>query len=271
MDVLADIVEAKRREVGRLRGRAAEVLAAAAAAPAARDFAGALRRGGEVALLAEVKRRSPSAGWIRRDADAAQIASAYAAAGAAALSVLTDAEFFGGGLQDLRTVRAAVELPLLRKDFVLDELQIAEARAAGADAVLLIVRILEPSRLAELHAAALDAGLAALVEVHDAAELETALAAGARVIGVNNRDLATFRTELSVAEALAPRVPPGVVLVAESGIRTAADVDRLGAAGVDAVLVGESLMREADVGAAARRLIGRPCAARPLDSQPVTR
>ncbi len=258
MDILDRIVESKREEAARLWPRAAALRAEAEAAPPARPFEAALRRGGEVALIAEIKRRSPSAGWIRREVEVAEVASAYARAGAAALSVLTDEAYFGGTLDDLRAARGAAPVPVLRKDFVLDAVQVWEARAAGADAVLLIVRLLEDAELAELVALAAELRVAALVEAHTAGEVERALVAGARIVGVNNRDLATFRTDLGVVLGLAERVPADRVLVAESGIRTAADVDRLGAAGVHAVLVGESLMRARDIGAAAGALAGRP-------------
>ena len=223
-----------------------------------RGFAAALRRAGEVRLLAEVKRRSPSAGDIRPGADPAQIARDYHAAGAAALSVLTDRDYFGGDLDALRAVRHAVPLPVLRKDFVIHAVQVWEARAAGADAVLLIARILEQPLLEDLRALAADLGMDALVEAHTAPELHRALAAGATLAGVNNRDLDTFTTDLERSVRLAGEVPPEVTYVAESGIRTADDVDRQGAAGVDAVLVGESLMRQPDVRAAAEALVGRP-------------
>ncbi|MFW6202367.1 MAG: indole-3-glycerol phosphate synthase TrpC [Gemmatimonadota bacterium] len=260
MNVLDRIVGAKREEVERLEGRAVSLRAAAeTAAGEARGLAAALRgEVEEVALIAEVKRRSPSAGELRPDLSPAEVARAYEAAGAKAISVLTDEAYFGGSLEDLAAVRASVGLPVLRKDFVLAPVQVWEARAAGADAVLLIVRILDDVRLAELIALAEDVGLDALVEVHDRAELERALDAGAKVVGINNRDLATFRTDPAVTLELAGSVPRDRVLVAESGIRTASDVDRLGAAGADAILVGESLMRADDVEEAARGLVGRP-------------
>jgi indole-3-glycerol phosphate synthase len=176
--------------------------------------------------------------------------------------VLTDRDFFGGELEFLVRVRAAVPLPVLRKDFVVDPLQLVEARAAGADAVLLIARILPGPLLVELHAAARELGMDALVEVHDGEEMERALAAGASLAGVNNRDLATFTTDLGLSERLAAGVPASVTLIAESGIRTAADVDRMGTAGFDAVLVGESLMRQPNLAAAAAALAGRPKSAR---------
>ncbi len=258
MDILERIVAGKREEVVRLRSMEAELRAAAEAAEPARPFEAALRRSGEVALIAEFKRRSPSAGWIREDLSVEEVARAYASAGAAALSVLTDGPSFGGSLEDLRVARTVSGLPVLRKDFLVDAVQVWEARAAGADAVLLIVRILDDAELMDLHALATELGLGVLVEAHTAAEVDRALAAGARVIGVNNRDLATFHTSLDVVLGLAERVPGDRILVGESGIRTAEDVDRLGEAGVSAVLVGESLMRSSDVGAAAAALVGRP-------------
>jgi indole-3-glycerol phosphate synthase len=240
--------------VERLRAAIAELRARAADAPTPRDFVGALRDPAVVGLIAEYKRRSPSAGPIA-SGDVGEVVRAYAAAGARAVSVLTDAEYFGGCLADLTLAREAAGLPVLRKDFVLDGAQLIEARSAGADAVLLIVRILGDDALRDLLATATDLGMAALVEAHDADEVERALAAGAQVIGINNRDLSTFATDLGVSVALADAVPADRLLVAESGIASAADVDRLGAAGVDAVLVGETVMRSHSMAAA---LAGRP-------------
>lgn len=257
-NVLDRILATKRGEVAELHGRAAELRARALDLAPARDFAAALAGGSEVTVLAEIKQRSPSAGPIRPGAVPADVARAYRDGGAAALSVLTDEQYFGGSLSALREVREVVELPLLRKDFVIDPVQVWEARVAGADAVLLIARALQVDQLAELEGVAAEAGLHTLIEVHDQAELGTALAVGGRVVGVNNRDLATFQTDLGLSVGLAREVPPGVVLVAESGIRTADDVARLGAAGVDAVLVGESLMRQPDLTAAVRALVGVP-------------
>jgi indole-3-glycerol phosphate synthase len=215
-----------------------------------RDFLGALRapRRGAAALIAEVKKASPSAGVLCQDFDPVRIAREYEAAGASCLSVLTDSRFFQGSLDDLRRVRQAVGLPLLRKDFVIDARQILEAIAWGADAVLLIVSILDDTRLRSFRVLAESAGLAALVEVHDEQELERALQTGATLIGVNNRDLKTFRVDLGTTERLAGRLreaPDGgrVLLVAESGIHTRSDVDRLRSCGACAILVGESLMR----------------------------
>jgi indole-3-glycerol phosphate synthase len=254
VSVLDDIVAAKQVAAEGLR--LAEVRARAADAPPARDFAAALRSPGMVRVIAEFKRRSPSAGWIREGADASQIGRGYARSGAAAISVLTDERWFGGTLNDLSAIRAAVDVPVLRKDFVVAPEQIWEARAAGADAVLLIVRILDDARLRGLLATAGDAEVAALVEVHDERELERALGAGARVVGVNNRDLSVFRTDLAVSERLAGQVPADVVLVGESGIASRADVERLGRAGVDAILMGETLMRAPDPAAALLDFVG---------------
>lgn len=256
--VLDRIAATKAVEVRALEPSREALRQAAGSAPPPRDFAAALRGGADVRLLAEVKRRSPSAGEIRPGADAAEIAAAYERGGAAALSVLTDRDYFGGDLDALRAARAATKLPVLRKDFIVDVVQLWEARAAGADAVLLIARMLDDAALRALHAEATSLGMAALVEVHDEEELARALAAGATLVGVNNRDLQTFFTDLALSLRLASRVPPGVTLVAESGIRTADDVRRLGHAGVDAVLVGESLMRQPDVAAAAAALGGVP-------------
>jgi indole-3-glycerol phosphate synthase len=208
-----------------------------------------------VAVIAEIKRRSPSKGLIRADFDAEKIALAYRAAGAAAISVLTDERFFGGSLEILRQVRAAVATPLLRKDFVIDAYQIDEARIAGADAVLLIVAALSDAALASLHAHAASLGLDVLVEVHDEAELERALAIGSKLVGVNNRDLKSFAVDLGTTERLAARIgDPEVVLVAESGIGSPADVARLARAGARGFLVGESLMRRPDPGQALEAL-----------------
>jgi indole-3-glycerol phosphate synthase len=256
--ILDRIVRTKQDEVRETIPRLGEYRDIARQADAPRGFAAALRRPGEVRLLAEVKRRSPSAGDIRPGADPVEIARAYVAGGAAALSVLTDRDYFGGDLQFLRAVRGAVPVPVIRKDFLIHPVQVWEARAAGADAVLLIARILEQSLLQELHGLATELGMDALVEAHTGDELDRALAAGATLVGVNNRDLDTFVTDLDLCVRLAPRVPSHVTYVGESGIRTAEDVDRLGAAGIDAILVGESLMRQPDVGAAAAALVGRP-------------
>lgn len=254
--VLDRIVAAKRREIEELEGRARQLVAGAEQMPTPRDFMGALQGSDTVALIAEVKRRSPGAGPIRPDLVPAELARTYAAAGASALSVLTDRDHFGGSLEDLQAAREAAPLPVLRKDFILDPLQVLEARGAGADAVLLIVRLLETPRLAELIRGAEDLGMVALVEVHDEEEVQRALQAGARLLGVNNRDLSRFETRLEVTLDLASLVPGDVTLVSESGIRTDEDVARVGAAGADAVLVGEGLLAASDPGDAARRLVG---------------
>jgi indole-3-glycerol phosphate synthase len=256
--ILDDILARTRADLAARKARRplAELEAALGAAPPARSLAAALRRPGEVACIAEIKRRSPSAGWIREGADAADVARRYAGAGAAALSVLTDEPFFGGTLDDLAAARAAVSVPLLRKDFVVDAYQVAEARAAGADAVLLIVGALADGEMRALLAAARRYGVEALVEAHDAAEVRRAVDAGAAVIGVNNRDLRTFTVDRELAPRLRAEIPSDRLVVAESGIRDAADVARLAAAGVDAMLVGEALMRAPDPGAALRALLG---------------
>ena len=254
-DILDRIVRTKQAEVAGLVSRRADLQREAAAAGPARPFGPALR-GEAVAVIGEFKRRSPSAGVLGGAAGPAASAREYARAGAAAMSVLTDGEFFGGELADLRAAREAVDLPVLRKDFVIDEIQLLEARAAGADAVLLIVRILEDGELMQLLAVAADLGMAALVEVHDVAELGRALSLGADIIGINNRDLATFRTDLAVSLELVPQVPAAAIVVAESGIRGVADVERLAAAGVDAILVGETLMRATESGVTAAALVG---------------
>lgn len=257
MSFLGEILRRKAGEVA--AGKAArperELRAAACGAPPPRSLLDALSpRGGPVRIVAEVKRRSPSAGAIDAALDAPAQARRYAAAGAAAVSVLTDGPGFGGSLADLEAVRAAVALPVLRKDFVLDRWQLWEARAAGADAALLIVAALEPDALRRLLSAATELGLAALVEVHDEAELESALAAGAGIVGVNNRNLRTFEVDLAVSERLLPILPPGVRGVAESGVRTADDARRLRRAGATNLLVGEALVRAADPGALLREM-----------------
>lgn len=254
--ILAEIVATKRRELAELRTRAAEIEGALEHARPPRDFFGALAGGTSVALIAECKRRSPGAGAIRPDLDPAELVAGYERAGAAAISVLTDREYFGGSLDDLRTVSSTVGLPVLRKDFTLDTLQVIEARSAGADAVLLIARILDDETMSRLHTAAMALGMAALFEVHDAAELDRAVRIGADLIGINNRDLATFTTDLRTTERLLDSLPAGVAIVSESGIRTREDVERLGAAGVDAILVGESLLSAVDPSAAAAGLAG---------------
>lgn len=235
----------------------AALVDAAAAQPPARDMLAALRRE-TVALIAEVKHASPSRGVLIDPFDPAALARTYAAHGAAAISVLTDERFFQGGLDDLRAVRAAVDIPILRKDFVLDAYQVYEARAAGADAVLLIAAALPDETLAALHALVEALGMAALVEVHNAAELARALAIGPRLLGINNRDLKTFAVSLETTATLAANVPAGVTLVAESGIFSGADAARMGRIGAHAVLVGEALVKAPDTAALVRELSSQP-------------
>ena len=220
-----------------------------------RGFAAALGRPGHVNVIAEFKRRSPSRGAIRADVDPIRVAQAYEIGGAAALSVLTDAPFFGGSIADLRDARMATLLPTLRKDFIVDPYQVGESVLAGADAILLIVAALSDEELRSLHAAARDAGLEVLVEAHDRGELDRALAAGARIVGVNNRDLRTLAVDLQTALTLASAIPDDVVAVAESGIRSAADIVRLRDAGYDAFLIGEHLMAQDNPAGALEALI----------------
>jgi indole-3-glycerol phosphate synthase len=246
MNILDTIVEQKRREVALLppgRMTAGTLQKAMTDRPGRRDFFAALQLHGPLALIAEVKKASPSAGIICPDFDPVRIAREYEAAGAACLSVLTDEKFFQGSLRDLKEVRAAVSLPLLRKDFIIDERQIWESITHGADAILLIVRILTHEELKHLHDLAIGAGLSVLVEVHDEAELDRALAIGARLIGVNNRDLDTFKVDLGTTERLAAKLAPDKLLVAESGIHSRADAARVAKAGARAILVGEALMK----------------------------
>ncbi len=258
-NILDRIVETKWREIAANRDRIPES-DLERFFPAARGFAAKLttcaKPRAALGIIAEVKKASPSAGVIRADFDPVAIAKSYEDNGAACLSVLTDESYFQGSLDDLRAVRAAVRCPILRKDFVLDRYQLLEARAAGADAVLLIAEILPGDRLRVLFDQAVELGLDVLVELHDAEELPRVLDSGATLVGVNNRDLRTFQTRLEHTLDLMPRFPAGVTVVSESGIRTHADIRRLQAAGVGAVLVGESLMRQADVGAALRALRG---------------
>jgi len=252
---LDKIVAVKRREVTALLPRAEELRARAAARADFRDFAAALRAQNAIALVAEVKKASPSAGIICTDFDPVRIARAYEQAGAAAISVLTDREFFQGHIEYLRPIRAAVGLPLLRKDFIIEELQIHEAAAYGADAVLLIAAILDDQQLRDFRAVAEHLHMAALVEVHDETELDRALAAGALLIGINNRNLATFAVSLATTEKLAAKIPPGHLIVAESGIHTRADVERVARAGANAILVGESLMRSGNIADKVKELL----------------
>lgn len=267
MTILDRIVAQKRLEVAKLPARKvspADVHRVLEQRPDRRDFLAALRhpRRGDVALIAEVKKASPSAGLIRPDFDPVAIARDYESAGASCLSVLTDEEFFRGSLDYLRSIRSAVSLPLLRKDFIIDDRQVLEAVEWGADAILLIVAILADEDLLRLHTLAGEAGLAALVEVHDEEELERALAIHPKLIGINNRNLKTFSVDLGTTERLAARCRNGRVsateplLVAESGIHTRADVERLQRTGAKAILVGESLMRHSNLIDKTRELLG---------------
>lgn len=244
LPTILETITARTREDLILRQRVMplrEIRRTAEARPPCRDFLGALRAPG-LSLIAEVKRASPSQGEIRPDLDPAALARTYADHGAAALSVLTDEPFFHGSLDDLRAARAAMALPILRKDFLLTPYQIYEARAAGADAVLLITAALNDPALHDLHTLARMLGMAALVEVHNAEELERALAIDPQIVGINNRNLHTFDVRLQTTEALRPQIPEGTVVVAESGVETAADARRLHRAGVDAILVGTALV-----------------------------
>jgi indole-3-glycerol phosphate synthase len=268
LNILDKIVAQKKIEVAKLPQRSVtpqDLQTAIMARGGALDFEMALRRPrqGRMGLIAEVKKASPSAGVICPDFDPVRIARAYEAAGADCLSVLTDEQFFQGSLTYLKQIRAAVRLPLLRKDFIIDERQILEAVEWGADAILLIAAILTDAELQHFHTLATDGGLTALVEVHDEAELARALAVGANVIGVNNRDLKIFKTDLGTTERLAVTLRNASdgrdkLLIAESGIQTRADVERLEKCGANAILVGESLVKQADIPGKVAELLGRP-------------
>ncbi|MFU8831219.1 MAG: indole-3-glycerol phosphate synthase TrpC, partial [Wenzhouxiangella sp.] len=259
-DILKKILAVKAEEVaaGKAERSLAEIKTRAADQPACRDFAGRLRQRAATsadAVIAEIKRASPSAGVIRADFDPADIARSYQRGGATCLSVLTDQPFFQGHSDYLVQARAACDLPVLRKDFIIDAWQVWETRALGADALLLIVAALDDARLADLAALGNELGLAVLVEVHDEAELTRALAVPGELIGINNRDLRTFETSLATTERLMPLLGDDCLAVAESGLATSADLARLSACGVNAFLVGETLMRQADVTAATRALL----------------
>lgn len=256
--ILAEIVAHKRTELEALSTRMDAVERAIETARPPLDFSAALRATAHVGLIAECKRRSPGAGDIRPDLDPVALTTSYAQNGATALSVLTDERFFGGSLDDLRNVSRTVSIPVLRKDFTLETPHVLEARSAGADAILLIVRILDDAALRRLTTASHALGMAVLTEVHDERELDRALGAGATIVGINNRDLSTFTTDLATTARLMEQLPPSVTVVSESGIRSRSDVERLGTSGVDAILVGEALLSAPDPGAAAAELSGVP-------------
>jgi indole-3-glycerol phosphate synthase len=256
MDRLQQILEVKRAEVAKLRPRAEHLRAAALQRNEFRGFARAIDRGADaLGLIAEVKKASPSAGTIATEFDPVRIGQAYESAGAHAVSILTDREFFQGDLNHLTMVRRAIGLPCLRKDFIIDETQIFEASIAGADAILLIVAALDNAQLAFLFQTAETCQLDVLVEVHTLDELDRALDIGARLIGINNRNLTTFEVDLGTTEKLSEEVPEHVVLVSESGIKTPADAQRALACGCNAILVGEALMRTGDVGGAIKAML----------------
>jgi indole-3-glycerol phosphate synthase len=248
VSILDRIVAAKRAEVAAAKKKITDIKARAAAAPPVRDFVAALRAR-QPAVIAEIKRASPSRGVLRTDFDPAAIAKSYENAGAACMSVLTDAEFFQGAPEHLAQARSACGLPALRKDFLIDPYQVYEARALGADCVLLIVACLDDAQMRELESLAHKVGMAVLVEVHDAAELARALKLKTPLIGINNRNLRSFETRLETTIELLPRIPPGRLVITESGILSKADVARMRQHGVHAFLVGEAFMRAPDPGA----------------------
>jgi indole-3-glycerol phosphate synthase len=255
--ILERILESRRAAIAVLKasGVGAGLPQSVAAAPSPRDFRLALRGRG-VALIAECKERSPSGGLLQRPYDPVRLAQRYAANGAAAISVLTEPEFFGGSLDHLQAVRAAVDVPVLCKDFIIDPIQVLAARAVGADAVLLIVGVLDDGALRDLHALATRLSMQVVVEVHSEEDVDRALRADAMIIGINNRDLTKMKTERETTVRLRPLIPAGRVVISESGIESRADVDELGRLGLDAVLVGEALLRAADLEAKVRELSG---------------
>lgn len=261
-DILQRILAVKAQEIANAQSRLplAEVMSAARAAAPPRDFAGALRAkiaAGRPAVIAEVKKASPSKGVLRESFDPAAIAASYGRHGAACLSVLTDTQFFQGRLDDLKAARGACSLPVLRKDFMVDPYQVYEARAAGADCILLIVAALEPARMAELEGVAHELGMAVLVEVHDGAELDAALKLRTPLLGINNRNLRSFETTLDTTLGLLPRVPAERLVITESGILKPEDVEKMRSHDVHGFLVGEAFMRAADPGIELERLFGK--------------
>lgn len=256
--ILDDIVAAKRIEIAKRRARIPlqEFRTRAENAPSARDFASALRTGENIALIAEIKPASPLRGDLQLNADPVKIAQVYGSNGASAISVLTDRQFFKGKLDNLKAARVGADVPLLRKDFIIDEYQIYESHAIFADAILLIARILDDAQLRDFRLLAESLEMCALVEIHDEAELARALKSGAEIIGINNRNLADFKIDLKNTEMLAPKIPREIITVSESGILTRTHVKRAARAGAHAVLVGEALMRAESVGAKVRELSG---------------
>jgi indole-3-glycerol phosphate synthase len=256
--ILDEIVAAKRREVEESKAAVPfeSLLEQLKTAPAPLDFLAALSHGPPIRLIAEVKKASPSAGVIRQDFDPVGIAKIYEQHGASCLSVLTDRPHFQGRLEYLREIRAAVDLPVLRKDFIIDRYQVVEARAAGADAVLLIAECLDDDALGDLHEAILELGMTPLVELYEPANLRRVLDSGAQLIGINNRDLRTFQVDLGHCMRLRRKIPAGRTVVAESGIKTRQNAEELQAAGLHAMLVGETLMAQADIGRAVDELLG---------------
>ena len=254
--ILDRILQARRAAIEELKASGVEAALpqSIAASPAPRDFRQALRRTDAVALIAECKERSPSGGVLQHPYDPVGLARRYAANGAAAISVLAEPEFFGGSLDHLQAVRSAVEVPVLCKDFIIDPIQVLAARAVGADAVLLIVGVLDDGALRALQALATRLSMQVVVEVHSEEELDRALQAEAAIIGINNRDLSTMKTDRQTTARLRSRIPAGRVVISESGIESRANVDEVGRLGVDAVLVGESLLRAADLDAKVREL-----------------
>lgn len=258
-NILSRIIDHKRLEVAeaKLRRPPERLIEQLDTAPPVRDFVGALRADSDIGLIAEVKKGSPSAGVIRPDFDPVQIALTYEQHGAACLSVLTDEQFFLGSLDYLKAVRQAVKIPVLRKDFMIDRYQVLEARVAGADCILLIAECLDDCQLRDLYFYASELGMESLIELYDAENLDRVLKLEPALMGINNRDLRTFVTDLDHTGRLARQVPSSTLLVSESGIKVRADIDRVKAGGARAVLVGETLMRSPDIGSAVDTLLGR--------------